>query len=65
MSKKQIKIDIDENGDCSIDGQGFVGPECSNILREISDNLGITSNTTKKKEYSQKLATPAKTKQRA
>ncbi|MCP4593979.1 MAG: DUF2997 domain-containing protein [bacterium] len=46
-------IEFDENGDCTTEGQGFVGPECDKALREIERALGQTTSRTKKPEYTQ------------
>jgi len=51
---KSIVIDFDESGDCSIEGEGFVGPECDKALREIETALGQTTNRTKKPEYAKR-----------
>ena len=51
---KTIVIEFDENGDCSIEGQGFVGPECDRALSEIETALGQTTNRTKKPEFAQR-----------
>ncbi len=53
---KSIVIQFDENGDCSIEGQGFVGPECDKALREIETALGQTTSRAKKPEYMQRQA---------
>ena|GEM_PF-1963786 len=51
---KSIVIEFDENGDCSIEDKGFVGPECDKALREIETALGQTTGRTKKPEYTQR-----------
>lgn len=51
MSKKSIIIDFDENGNPNIDGQGFVGTECSKFLSEIQVVLGEQINKIQKPEY--------------
>ena len=50
---KSIVIEFDDNGDCSIEGEGFVGPECDRALREIERALGQTTSRTMKPEYAQ------------
>jgi len=52
--EKKIVVEIDEKGDCSIDGQGFSGAECDFFMAEIEDALAgeITTNE-KKPEYEQ------------
>ncbi len=51
---KSIVIEFDENGDCSIEGEGFAGPECDKALSEIETALGQTTARTKKPEYMQR-----------
>jgi len=62
---KSIVIEFDENGDCSIEGQGFVGPECDNALREIETALGQATNRTTKPEYTQRQRTVTRRTSRA
>ncbi|MEK0337401.1 MAG: DUF2997 domain-containing protein [Nitrosopumilus sp.] len=52
--QKQIIINIDLNGDCSIEGEGFVGPECAHFLNEIKETLGTQTSQRDKPEYRQK-----------
>jgi len=49
---KEIIIEIDESGNCSLDGKGFVGPECEKAMAEIESALGKVTNKTRKAEYS-------------
>jgi hypothetical protein len=51
MNNKKIIVDIDQTGNISIDGEGFVGPECHNLIKEIGDAIGQTTRSEKKKEY--------------
>ena len=57
---KSIVIEFDDNGDCSIEGEGFVGPECDKALSEIETALGQTTNRTKKPEYAQRQRAAAR-----
>lgn len=61
---KKIIIEIDEEGDCSIDGKGFVGIECSKFLKEIEEAIGTTVTSTNKKEYNQRTKTVNRNQQR-
>ncbi|MCP4593982.1 MAG: DUF2997 domain-containing protein [bacterium] len=47
---KSVVIEFNENGDCSIEGEGSGGPECDKALREIETALGQTTSRTKKPE---------------
>lgn len=60
---KSIVIEFDDNGDCSIEGEGFAGPECDKALSEIETALGQTTSRTKKREYDQRQ--PARNRRRA
>lgn len=52
---KQIVINIDPEGNCSIEGEGFVGPECSHFIGEIEKSLGQKISQKDKPEYRQKI----------
>ena len=52
--QKQIIIDIDNDGNCSIDGQGFQGTECAHFLNEIEEAIGTKVSETDKPEYDQR-----------
>jgi hypothetical protein len=47
----EIKITIDEDGNCKAEGIGFIGAECDRALREIDQALGTRTKTTRKPEY--------------
>lgn len=48
---KQIIIDIDEQGNVSVEGKGFKGPECRQMTAAIEESLGTVENVTLKPEY--------------
>ncbi len=52
--QKKIVIDIDPEGNCSIDGEGFVGTECSHFMGEIEEALGEKISQKDKPEYRQR-----------
>lgn len=52
--QKKIVIDIDSDGNCSIEGEGFVGPECGHFMEEIEEALGTVTTQKNKPEYSQR-----------
>lgn len=60
MNNKKIIVDISENGEVSINGEGFVGPECHNLIKEIGDAIGKTIHSEKKKEYNIKTVVKQK-----
>jgi len=51
---KKIIVEIDENGNCSLDGKGFSGPECGKFLNEVEKAIGKTISTTDKAEMRQR-----------
>lgn len=55
--QKQIVIDIDPEGNCSMEGEGFVGPECAKFLSEVEEVLGTVESQTDKPEYRQRRIT--------
>lgn len=64
-SQKKIVIEIDNEGNCSIDGQGFQGPECANFTNEVEESLGTKISHTNKPEYRQRRTTSNKNLQRS
>lgn len=48
---KEIVIDIDQNGNCSVDGKGFVGAECQKFIGEIQKTIGCVRSKKIKQEY--------------
>lgn len=55
MSKnKQVIIEVDKDGNCSINGEGFVGPECAHFIKEIEQSLGEKISQIDKPEYVQR-----------
>ena len=54
VPQKKIVIDIDKEGNTSIDGKGFVGTECSHFLEEIESSLGQRTSVKNKPEYRQR-----------
>lgn len=63
-NQKQIVIDIDPEGNCSIEGEGFVGPECSHFMEEIEETLGVRVSQRNKEEYSQRATNLGRDRQR-
>lgn len=51
MNNKKIIIELEEDGSCTVNGLNFVGPECHNFITEITDAIGITKSSDKKKEF--------------
>lgn len=61
--QKKIVIDIDSEGNCSIEGEGFLGPECGHFMKEIEEALGTMTTQTDKPEYRQRRITTNKNRQ--
>lgn len=50
---KKITIMVDEDGNAQLEGHGFIGPECSRAMQEISQALGQEVSMQYKPEYRQ------------
>lgn len=61
--QKKVVIDIDQDGNCSIDGQGFHGTECSHFISEIEESLGTRTSQKDKQEYRQRQTTKGRDRQ--
>jgi hypothetical protein len=51
MADQGWDIDIDEDGDVRIEGKNFKGPECDELIRDISRALGSRVKFLKKPEF--------------
>jgi hypothetical protein len=58
---EEIVIDISENGDVTIEGKGFSGPECEKFIAEVGAVYGETTRSIKKPEYFRPRTTARKT----
>lgn len=47
----EIIIDIDEHGNATIEGKGFVGEDCVKLTKELEEALGVVENRRFKPEY--------------
>lgn len=54
MSRKEIIVEIDADGNCSVEGKGFKGPECEKFMQEVCDALGKTTSQRDTHEHSQR-----------
>jgi len=54
VQQKKVIIDIDEKGNCLVEGKNFIGPECSHFIEEIEESLGERISQTDKPEYCQR-----------
>lgn len=61
--QKKVIVEIDGEGNCSIEGKGFVGPECSHFLTEIEEALGQQTSIKDKPEYRQRRTTSTRNRQ--
>ena len=50
----EINIEIDENGEVIIDGEGFDGKGCEKALAEYLKAIGTEKSSKKKAEFYQK-----------
>jgi hypothetical protein len=63
--QKKIVVEIDEEGNCSIDGQGFQGPECSHFIGEVEEALGQKVSQKNKPEFRQRRVVSKRNLQRS
>lgn len=54
MKSKEIIVDINTDGSCSIEGQNFTGAECEKFIKEIEQELGQRTSEKRKAEYAQR-----------
>ncbi len=52
---KQIEITIGTDGQITIEGQGFVGPDCEMATAFLEQALGRVTERKRKPEYRQKV----------
>lgn len=50
---KKVTIQVDEDGNCQIEGHGFSGPECDHAIREVESAIGDRTGVRHKAEYRQ------------
>ena len=50
---EEIVIDIDTDGNVTVEGKGFVGTECTALTKEIEAALGTVERRNLKPEYRQ------------
>ena len=48
---KEIVVVIAQDGSTSVEGEGFSGPACDLVLRELAEALGAIEEVRKKPEY--------------
>jgi hypothetical protein len=51
---KQIKVTIDENGQATVEADGFKGKQCD-VASAIGDAIGSTKSKKLKQEYHQQV----------
>lgn len=54
MAGETFYIDIAENGDVRVEGEGIVGPECEALTKEIEEALGVVTQKTRKPEFNRR-----------
>lgn len=55
---REIIIDIDQNGNATIEGKGFSGGECTKLTAAIEEALGDVTKRDFKPEYRQVARVP-------
>lgn len=51
MPNEEIVIDIHPNGDVTIEGKNFVGPECKAITKALEADFGEVTRVEEKPEF--------------
>ena len=54
MKPKEIIVDIAPDGSIKIEGNNFVGAECTKATAFLEKALGVAGASTKKREYNEK-----------
>lgn len=53
-SQKRVVVEIDKDGNVTIEGEEFVGAECAHFISEIEESLGTQISQRDKPEYNQR-----------
>ena len=53
MQEKLITVEIDENGNSSIDLEGFQGQGCGDVAKDFRGGDSVTQSTKKREFYAQ------------
>ena len=56
MQEKLITIEIDEQGNSSIDLEGFHGKGCGDVARDFRDGDSVIQSSKKREFYAQTVA---------
>ena len=56
MQEKLITVEIDENGNSSIDLEGFHGRGCGDVARDFRGGDSVTQSNKKREFYTQATA---------
>ena len=57
MQEKFITVEIDENGNSSIDLEGFQGQGCGDVAKDFRGGDSVTQSSKKREFYAQVVAT--------
>ena len=63
MQEKLITVEIDENGNSSIDLEGFQGQGCGDVAKDFRDDDSVTQSSKKREFYAQTAAVKQSQKQ--
>ena len=64
MQEKLITVEIDENGNSSIDLEGFQGQGCGDVAKDFRGDDSVTQSNKKREFYLQTAAVKQSQKQR-
>ena len=48
---EEIVLEFSPEGDVTIEGKGFEGPDCQRLTKELEQDLGVKAHTKLKPEY--------------
>lgn len=65
MSTPTAEIFVSDKGDIEVDLQGFQGPGCADVLKEIEALLGEADTVVNKPEFDARVVNPVSNQQRA
>jgi hypothetical protein len=53
---EEVVVEIDENGDVSVEVNGVKGSTCEELTRSLEEALGKVTKSTRKQEYFQNVS---------
>ena len=60
MAGEEIVVDIDKDGNVTVEGVNIEGPHCMALTKEIEEALGERTSVVKKPEFNRSRSVPKK-----